>query len=84
MSSPLTSVLLGFFYLIVTFVSCLLFVAGVKVIYHSIKQYVKPQKPVVATPETKKIRKPRKPYKPVRSIEINPDEVDKIYVKKIS
>lgn len=74
------SVFLGPLFLIVFFVVCLICVAGVKTVYFYFKSRSESPKP-----DVKRVHKPAQPKeKPVRSIEINPDEVDKIYVKKVS
>ena len=49
--------------------------------YFSVKTYFSDKRPAVNVKPTE--QKPaKKPRKPIRSIEINPDEVDRIYVKK--
>lgn len=54
-------------------------VAGIKILYLYFKGAPERTKSAV-----KRERKSAPAEKPVRSIEINPDEVDKIFVKKIS
>ncbi len=83
MNNLLSSVLGGFCCLAALFLICLIFVVGVKVIYLSVKKYISAGKPAPA-PQVRKPKAPPKPRKPIRSIEINPEEVDRIYVKKIS
>lgn len=78
------SVFLGPLFLIAFFLACTVIVAGIKIIYLYFKRT-----PVKFSHRIKRTKKsvqapPPAPAKPIRSIEINPDEVDKIYVKKIS
>ena len=78
-----SSLFLGPLFLLAFFVASVIIVAGIKTLYFYLRR-----KPVKLKPV--KIKKPKmiKPAlpmeKPIRSIEINPDEVDRIYVKKIS
>ena len=77
-----SSLFLGPLFLITFFLASVVIVAGIKILYLYFKR-----EPVKLKPERvrkPKIVKPAPPQKPIRSIEINPDEVDKIYVKKIS
>ena len=55
------------------------FALGLKSIIYAAVNFFLPKKP--SSPSRKRRRK--KPV-PVRSVEINPDEVDRIYVRKIS
>ncbi len=69
------------------FGTCFLSVIAIKILVLSVKAYF--PKPIKQTPNVKKFtKKPKKltpkTENPVRSIEINPDEIDRIYVKKIS
>ena len=75
------SLFLGPLSLIALFILCLVAVAGIKILYLYFKRV-----PERAKPTVKRVKKPvpSQQEKPVRSIEINPDEVDKIYVKKVS
>ena len=75
------SVFLGPLFIILLYIVCLILVAGIKIIYLYFKR-----SPVQFKPTLKRVKKtaPAEIRKPVRSIEINPDEVDKIYVKKVS
>ena len=75
------SLFLGPIFIIALFILCLVTVAGIKILYLYIKRTPVKEKPAVARI---KPPSPAVSNKPVRSIEINPDEVDKIYVKKIS
>ena len=66
---------------------CFLVVVGVKaVMIHLSFLFPKKPKPVEApkTPKTHAKKPVKRNAKPIRSIEINPEEVDRIYVKKIS
>jgi hypothetical protein len=74
------------------FATCFLLVVGFKAILYAVKErLIKPPK-APPEPEVKSIkrvqtkhkRKPKPVPKPVRSIEIDPEQVDRIYVKKIS
>ena len=74
------SLFLGPLFLAVLYIFCLISVAGIKILYLYFKRSPEQVKPIV-----KRVKKPAPvSEKPVRSIEINPDEVDKIYVKKVS
>lgn len=76
------SLFLGPLFMIALFIICLITVAGIKILYLYFKR-----SPINLKSAVKKVKKPKNPInteKPVRSIEINPDEVDKIYVKKVS
>ncbi len=76
------SVFLGPLFLFVLFIVCTVIVAGIKILYLYFKR-----EPIKLKPAAKRAKKPAitpPPAKPIRSIEINPDEVDKIYVKKVS
>ncbi len=89
MNNPTQSALLGFFCTLGLFFLCLFFVAGVKIIFLRLKDKFFPKKPKPIEPPTptvvkRQIRKPRTIPKPVRSIEIDPEQVDRIYVKKTS
>ncbi len=86
MSKLATSVLLGIVFLSLGFALCLIFVIGVKALIVTTQHYIatksrKPDKTIVTRNAPKK---KRSNYKPVRSIEINPEEIDRIYVKKSS
>ena len=69
----LNSFLLGLLSLAVLFFICLVFVVGVKSIL--IKFFYKPKPTPIVKPKSKKT---------VKSLTINPDEIDRIYVKKVS
>ena len=76
-----SSLFLGPLFLIALFIVSVIVVAGIKLIYFYFKR-----EPIKFIPKkSRKTPAPKpQPVKPVKSIEINPDEVDKIYVKKIS
>ena len=84
MNDITASVFLGPIFLIAFFLACTIVVAGIKILYLYLRR-----EPIKLRTRAKKTKKPEPapppaPAKPIRSIEINPDEVDKIYVKKIS
>lgn len=69
--------------LLLTFLACIIVVLGAKALISSIKlRFAKPEppkpKPVTAR---KRVSKPKQPAT-IRSIEINPQEIDRIYVKR--
>ncbi len=76
---------IGLFCTASAFTLCAFIVIGSKIVLNSIKRYF-PEKKVEPPPQ--KVDKPRKvntqKAKVVRSIEIDPLEVDRIYVKKSS
>ena len=78
------SFFLGFVLVTLFFFLSLFLVLGIKLTIYSIKSYfnIEPEKPTAVVRQ----RKPRqkKPASPplIRSIEINPEEIDRIYVKK--
>ena len=83
-----TPFVLDFFVTALLFIICLFITVGFQVVSLSLKEFF--QKPAPPTPvkaqvapttDTPKPRRKRK-RKPVRSIEIDPDEIDRIYVKK--
>ncbi len=89
MNNLFSSVVLGILFICIFYSLCLFLVVGIKMVYLTFKsKFTSPIKPI----ETKKpceieqkiqapkVRKPRT----VRSIEINPDDVDRIYVRKSS
>lgn len=77
------SIILGISVLTILFFLCLSLVLGIKTLKEIIKaRYFKPAPPPVKISKPPSI-KPKKP-KIVKSIEINPDEVERIYVKKSS
>ena len=81
------SFLNGFIYTALLFFLCLIFTVGTKWLYIVIKARFFTKRPAPPEIESKKETKPpeKKPTKkPVRTIEINTDDVDKIYFKKSS
>ena len=76
------SLFLGPLFLVVFFLICLTFVAGIKLLYYYFKRTPEKLKP--KNSKSKKPKTVKNPPSTVRSIEINPDEIDKIYVKKAS
>ena len=86
MYNLLNSAVFGPLFLILLFALCTILVVGVKVVFYNLKTLF--IQPVVVEQEVVKRKKPRprkpKPKTPERSIEINPNEIDKIYVKKVS
>lgn len=81
MDFPL-NLLLDFLFTLATFTAFSIAVSGVKAIVYSVRKYLKRFFPEKHPAPTVKRHK-RKPAA-IRSIEINPEEVDRIYVKKIS
>ena len=85
----LNSFLLGLVFSLSLFAFCLVIVVGIKTVIKALKiRFIKPTEEPLPTPKA-----PRKPRKksvrkktvvPFRSIEINPEEIDRIYVKKSS
>ena len=74
---------IGLFCTVCLFVLSFFIVVGAKTVYESLKNLLPKKEQNIPTP--KKTRpKPRKPKSPqvVRTIEIDPTQVDKIYVKK--
>ena len=67
------SVLFGLFFTALFFLIPFFSVAIVRIVMLFFKNKSKPEKP--ATPKKRK---------PIKSIEINPEEVDRIYVKKLN
>ena len=74
------SYILGPLFLICFFIISLITVAGIKSVIIAVKSKFAPQKPIAAKKPAPATKKP----KIVKSVEINPDEVDKIYVKRVS
>lgn len=67
-------------FLALLFLICLLAVVGTKVLLSPFFKKLSP--PPKEQPPTEEKTKVRKNPKPIRSIEINPEEVDRIYVRK--
>lgn len=74
----LESMVIGFTYLLVLFLICFFCVTGVK--YFLITFIKLPKKSDAKKTTTKK--RSKKPSSPIRSIEINPSEIDRIYFGK--
>ena len=71
----LKSFFAGLISLIVLFFLCLVFVVGVKSVY--LRYFYKPKPKPIAEQNPKQKRK-------IKSVTINPEEIDRIYVKKAS
>ena len=89
MNNLFSSVVLGLLFIIIFYLLCLFLVVGVKIVYLTVKskfyspnKYSRCKKPSVSSEKRQQIQI-KKP-KTVRSIEINPDDVDRIYVRKSS
>lgn len=68
--------------LIIVFLCCLIAVLGVKALISSLSIRTSISKPTeTPKPKRKRAQKP-KTINPIRSIEINPQEIDRIYVRK--
>jgi hypothetical protein len=77
------SAFLGFTVTLALFVLCFVVVIGIKAIIYYVQSLFPEKREKISAP--KRQRKVRaKTVKPIKSIEINPDEIDRIYVKKIS
>lgn len=87
LSSVSPSPFLGIIFLLLFFAGSLFVVIGCKIAHNALKQFFEREEPKTAAPPPDPVKTPRvkrSKTKPIRSIEINPDEVDRIYVKKIS
>ena len=95
MNNFFASFSVGFLCTLTLFALCFLIVLGGKTLVNAFKSYasdnlIKEQPTPTKTPAPVKTSKPRKPKtikstpKPVKSIEIDPLEIDRIYVKKSS
>jgi hypothetical protein len=80
MSQAFFSFLTGLFYTGGLFLLCLFTVVGAKSLLLPKRTATKREKQPQKEPQTVTKTKPR----PIKSIEINPDEIDRIYVKKSS
>ncbi len=81
------SAFLGFIFLAMFFALSVILAVGAKVVLAALKKFLNEKEPTPAPPPPQPVQKPRRKRaspKPIRSIEINPEEVDRIYVKKIS
>lgn len=85
MNLSIPSYVAGPFFLIILFALCALAVIGAETALRAIKKKFAKPEPKPEPPKTPRPRRARtatvKP-KAVRSIEINPEEIDRIYVKK--
>ena len=84
MQDLLFSAIIGALFTCLAFLLCFFTVVGVKSVMISYKKYKRKKRRQLIKPSTPTSEKQVKPYKPVRSIEINPEEIDRIYVKKSS
>lgn len=85
MSDALSSFIIGFLCTGTLFVLCFLVVVGFNAVLNAIKErLVKRENSQSPIPKTKRKRKARPDPNPVRSIEIDPEQIDRIYVKKTS
>ncbi len=88
MNEFFVSITVGFLCTLTLFALCFLIVLGTKVVYLTILRYLK-SPPIPKEKLKRTAKKPAKPKPqpnlvPVRSIEIDPYEIDRIYVKKSS
>ena len=79
------SFFIGFICTTGLFALCFFCIVGIKFAFITLKNYF-PKKIEQTPPQKKVIHKPKKPTTPtaVRSIDIDPNSIDRIYVKKIS
>lgn len=86
MNILLSSALEGLFGTIALFIISCILVVGSKVIFLKLKSILPKKQPPLepVTPAKQTVKKPRKKPATIRSIEIDPAEIDRIYVKKIS
>ncbi len=85
------SFFLGILIITLLFFICAFLTLGAKITYYYIisnlkeKKKIAPSKVEQPPASNTQAKKPRKrTYKPIRSIEINPEEVDRVYFKKSS
>lgn len=85
MYDVLIKFLSDFFCVVLLFFVSFFMVVGTKYVYYKFIELF-PKKPIFSNKEIEDCapKKPPRKRKPIRSIEINPDEIDRIYVKKIS
>ena len=90
MNSVLYQAISGFFWVVTFFIISYLLVVGGKIVYFAILEILTKNREPINSP-VEKPKKPKRqketqkaPQKPIRSIEINPDEVDRIRFKKSS
>ena len=84
MNILLVPIFTGFLLIAFLFALSLFIVVGAKYVYYWLCQAFGKQTAVCQKQPPSTPKAPPKKRKPIRSIEINPDEVDRIYVKKIS
>ena len=84
MNLSIPSYVAGPFFLIILFALCVFLVVGIKTVVNAVRtQFKKPEPEKEQKPAPPKRGRPRtgKPKK-LRSIEIDPEQVDRIYVRK--
>ena len=89
MNQFFTSFTLGFLCTSCLFALCFLITIGAKTLLNLFENILPQKQPIsqeVELPKPKRKRKPKtqKHSKIIRSVEIDPSEIDRIYVKKIS
>lgn len=83
--NSVTSAFLGFIFTAALFAICFFLVVGIKFFLLTIKTYGSTKTEIAATkPEKVKpaVKKHKTERRKLKSIEINPDEIDRIYVRK--
>ena len=85
--NTVTSAFLGFLFTATLFAICFFTVVGIKLVLITLKNKFKDTSATIEPPKPR--RKPTQKTKPksvsaVKSKEINPDEIDRIYVRKSS
>lgn len=78
--------LTDFLYTCLLFLTSYAIVVAVKAVYFVVKEkyFPAPEPEPEPKPKPRKKRQPKSVPKPIRSIEIDPEQVEKIYVKKSS
>ncbi len=85
MNNSIANFLLGLLCTGGLFILCFLVVVGAKMVTLSFKEkFIHKSPPQPKATVIKRQKRTPSPPKPVRSIEIDPEQVDRIYVKKIS
>jgi hypothetical protein len=69
---------LGIALLVALFVLCLIFVVGAKLLFLQIKSFLAPKLPVPSPI----VEKPKQKRKKIRTVEIDPNEIDRVFFKK--
>ena len=85
--NTVTSAFLGFLFTATLFATCFFTVVGIKLVLITLKSKFKDTSARIEQPKPKRntVPKPKpKSVSAVKSIEINPDEIDRIYVRKSS